>query len=328
MDPRLHDHSQNPPLLEVEGLSVSFSQYESGLRRRDLRVIHELSLDVHAGEILAIAGSSGSGKSLFAHAVLGLLPGNARVEGTLRYKGEDLTPERQEKLRGAELGFVPQSVNFLDPLMRVDDQVASGLEAEHRAKGAPSDPTSIRSAVRGVFQRLGLDASAARKYPFQLSGGMARRVLVSSAMIGGASLIIADEPTPGLDPALAKETMQALRQLADEGRGVVLITHDIDLAFDVADRIAVFYAGTALEVAPIADFAHDHTLRHPYTKALWHALPQNGFAPFPGFQPYALDLPQGCVFGPRCPHQTRDCVSHAPRMRKVRDAWVRCCHAT
>ena len=119
------------------------------------------------------------------------------------------------------------------------------------------------------------------------------------------------------------------RAMADAGKGVVLITHDIDLAFHIADRIAVFYAGTTVETAPAADFRRGpEALRHPYSQALWRALPQHGFQPIPGFQPYAGSLPQGCLFAPRCPHRTAECEQAVPPMETVRGGEVRCYHAT
>jgi len=158
---------------------------------------------------------------------------------------------------------------------------------------------------------------------------MARRVLVSTAMLTGAELVIADEPTPGMSLDQALEALKMFREMANRGCGVVLITHDIDLAFEFADRVAVFYAGTTVETAPAADFkAGPDALRHPYSKALWRALPQNGFEPIPGFQPYAGDLPKGCLFAPRCAHCTEECRKHMPSVREVRGGEVRCIHAT
>ena len=305
------------PLLEVSDLSVSFRMYDSGLEQKQLPVISSLSLKVLPGEILAVAGSSGSGKSLLASAILGILPGNATVSGSLRFDGEPLTPERQAKLRGTEIALVPQSVAFLDPLMKVGAQVDG-----HRKPR----PTERR---RKLFRRFGLPEQTERLYPFQLSGGMARRVLVSTALLTSARLIIADEPTPGMSLEQAEEALAMFRAMADEGKGVVLITHDIDLAFHIADRIAVFYAGTTVETAPAADFSQGpEALRHPYSKALWRALPQHEFRPIPGFQPYAGNLPSGCLFAPRCPCRTAECEKSVPPMQTVRKGEVRCFHAT
>ncbi|NLL19013.1 MAG: ABC transporter ATP-binding protein, partial [Clostridia bacterium] len=226
-------------LLSVENLSVSFRQYQGGLRQRELRVITDLNVSIKPGEIVAVVGSSGSGKSLLAHAVLGILPANAHMTGKMTYLGEELTPKRQARLRGKEIALIPQSVNFLDPLMRVKHQLVSG------GKGREQEAN-----LKEVLGRYQLKEEVGRLFPFQLSGGMARRVLVATAVTGDAQLIIADEPTPGLHDDVVRETLAHFRELADQGRGVMLITHDLEGALTVADRIAVFYAGTTVEIAP------------------------------------------------------------------------------
>ncbi|BCJ93835.1 peptide ABC transporter ATP-binding protein [Anaerocolumna cellulosilytica] len=301
-------------MLDINNLSVSFLMYGQGLEQKELTVISDLSVSVKEGEILAIAGSSGSGKSLLAHAILGILPNNSRVNGELLYCGKELTRKKQEQLRGKEIALVPQSVEYLDPLMQVGRQVI-GVDGS-------------KEKQKAVFKKYGLEDSVKKMYPFQLSGGMARRVLVSTAVISNAKLIIADEPTPGLSKEIAQTTMGHFRALADEGRGVILITHDLDLALAYADRIAVFYSGTTVEVAAAKDFNTGvEALRHPYTKALWRAMPQNGFQPIEGSQPYAGELPKGCLFAPRCPQRTKACEER-PSMRPLRGGEVCCIHAT
>ena len=308
---------QDIPLLEVSDLSVSFRMYDGALEQKELRVISNLSISARPGEILGIAGSSGSGKSLLASAILGILPGNAAVGGTMRYKGQEMTPALQKSLRGAQIALVPQSVAYLDPLMRV------GAQADGHRKPYPTEKR------RGLFKRFGLPEKTEKLYPFQLSGGMARRVLVSTALMTGAELIIADEPTPGMSLDQAMEALRMFREMADEGKAVILITHDIDLAFEFADKVAVFYAGATVEITPASDFrAGPEALRHPYSRALWRALPQNGFHPIGGFQPYAGDLPKGCLFAPRCPCAAAECHERIPPMREVRGGEVRCFHAT
>lgn len=306
------ENKQNTPVLEVDGLSVSFRMYDTADRafqQKNLQVITDLSMCVHAGEVLAVAGSSGSGKSLLASAILGILPDNAVAEGSMRYQGQELTPELQRKLRGTEIALVPQSVDFLDPLMRVGAQTKGNRRAH-------------------IFRRLGLPEETVRCYPFQLSGGMARRVLVSTALITDARLIIADEPTPGMSLDQALEALRSFREIADAGKAVILITHDIDLAFAFADRIAVFYAGMTVETARAEDFrAGAEALRHPYSKALWRALPQNGFEPTAGFQPYADNLPEGCPFAPRCSSRSPRCERELPPVRALRGGEVRCFYA-
>lgn len=302
-------------LLELHDLSVSFRMYDGGLEQKELQVISNLYLTVRPGEIVAIAGSSGSGKSLLASAILGILPENAVVRGHLHYKGEELTTARQRELRGREIALVPQSTTYLDPLMCVGAQA----DGHYRPR--------LTEKRRGIFHRLGLPEETERLYPFELSGGMARRVLVSTALLTDAELLIADEPTPGMSLEQALEALRMFREMADAGKAVILITHDIDLAVEFADRVAVFYAGTTVETAPAEDFRKGpDALRHPYSKALWRALPQNGFEPIPGFQPYAGNLPRGCLFAPRCPLRTEQCEKELPPVTEVRGGEVRCCH--
>lgn len=307
-------------MLTVRNLSVTFTMYDIGLVQRQLTVITDLDLDVQAGEVVAVVGASGSGKSLLAHAVLGILPPNAQVAGEMLFQGTTLTPARQAELRGRALALIPQSVGFLDPLMPVGQQV--------RRAAYLSGVSPTATAQSQVFQRYSLAQAVSRFFPFQISGGMARRVLTATAAIGNASLLIADEPTPGLHPNAVTETLKHLRQLADEGRGVILITHDIEAALRVADRVAVFYAGTTVEVAQTTDFqGRGEALRHPYTQSLWRALPQNDFVPVAGAQPPPDALPTGCLFAPRCVLVTSTCTAERPPMRPVRAGLVRCIHA-
>ena len=291
-------------ILEIEELSVSFLQYEGKSSRQSwLPVISGLSVAVREGELVAVVGSSGSGKSLLAHAILGILPYNARVTGNMKFQGELLDKNRIEKLRGNEIAFVPQSTMYLDPLMKVGKQVQG--TAGKKAGGLQ----------KKLFKRYGLPENTEEKYPFECSGGMTRRILLSTALMGNPKLIIAAEPTPGMDLELAKKSMKDFRKFADEGNGVLLITHDIELALHVADRIVVFYAGKTVEEAPVSDFDSEETLRHPYTKALWRALPQNGFVPLAGVQPYVKDMPEGCPFGPRCGWYQEHCREKIPMVQ-------------
>lgn len=255
------------PLLEVKNFSLHFHHYEKGLREKELEVVRNFNLTIHEGEIVAVVGASGSGKSLLANAILGILPANANVSGTLKYKGEPLSGERQSLLRGKEISLIPQSVNALDPLMKTGKQIRSMIKGRNK-----------KAVQQDVFQKVGLPASAGQRYPFELSGGMARRVLVSSSIVSSADLIIADEPTPGLDPATLKETVKLMKQFAGGVKGMMFITHDIEAALKVADKIAVFYEGETVEIAHSKDFSgKGEKLRHPYTKALWNALPKNDF---------------------------------------------------
>lgn len=307
-------------MLSIQNLSITFTMYDRGLAQKQLAVITELDLEVKAGEVMAVVGASGSGKSLLAHAVLGILPANAQLSGTMLFQGQLLTPERCQALRGRAIALIPQSVGYLDPLMRVGSQVQRNAMLGGLSKHAAS------ATVDRIFQRYELAEGVKRLYPFQLSGGMARRVLVSTAVVSQAELVIADEPTPGLHPDIVTETLNHLRELASEGKGVILITHDIEAALQVADRVAVFYAGTTVEIAAASDFP-SQKIRHPYTQALWRSLPQNDFIAVPGNQPSPDALPPGCLFSDRCPWVTDACRQARPPFLQVRDAPVRCIHA-
>ena len=302
-------------ILEIQGMSVSFDQYAHGFSKTTLEVIRDLDVKVHEGEMVAVVGSSGSGKSLLAHGILGILPYNAALGGKMLYQGEELTQERKERLRGNEIVLVPQSVAFLDPLMKIGPQIRKGKK----------DPAS-RARLDRIFEGYHLKKEVQDLYPFELSGGMNRRVLVSTAMKGEPKLVIADEPTPGLHIKMVRRVMEHFRELADRGAGVLLITHDLEQALAVADRVAVFYAGTTVEDAPVSDFRQEETLRHPYSKALWQAMPQNGFRFIPGTQPYVKEMPEGCPFAPRCTQCTEQCRGEIP-FRELRGGRVRCLHA-
>lgn len=307
------------PILSVKDLGISFSQYTKGLRRRELEVITNLDIDLYEGEILAVVGSSGSGKSLLAHAILGILPDNATTEGNIIYKGKSLSLKDKEKLRGREIVFIPQSVNFLDPLMKVSKQVKISIENKEKAN----------KRQRDIFNKYGLDKKVDNLYPFELSGGMARKVLLSTALVSDCKVIIADEPTPGLDEKSLNEALKDFRNIADSGCAILMITHDIEAALKIADKIAVFYAGTTLEIANVNDFkGDDKNLRHPYSKALFNALPQNGFKPIKGSQPMPNELPKGCLFQDRCECISEKCRLIRPNARMVREGMVRCLNAT
>ena len=304
------------PVLKIEHLNISFLQYTNGIRQSQLDVIRDLDVEVNTGEMVAVVGSSGSGKSLLAHAVLGILPYNAARGGRMTYRGSELTQERIVKLRGSEIVMVPQSLSYLDPLVKIGKQIRKGR----------NDQKTVEK-LKNIFRRYDLKEEVEDLYPFELSGGMNRRILISTALIEEPKLVIADEPTPGLDLKVAKRAMGHFRELADLGAGVLVITHDLELALETADRVVVFYAGCTVEEAASKDFIREETLRHPYTKALWRALPQHGFQFIEGVQPYVKEMPEGCPFSPRCSLCTQECRGDIP-YRSLRGGRVRCLYAT
>ena len=270
-----HDHAAvsqhfgGHHLLQVEGLSISFSMYDPfephffRARHKQMDTIHDLHISVHAGEIVAIVGASGSGKTLLADAILGLFASNALVKGRIWFDGVEQDPQTLAALRGQGISLVPQNINSLDPLLKVGRQI-KGVKGDH-------------NRMLALLARYGLPQSVADLYPHELSGGMARRVLLCCALMDDPKVIIADEPTPGLDPDLAQLALLDFRDFADEGGGVLLITHDIELALRVADRLAVFWEGTVVEETSVNSFSSPQNLKHPFSKALWYALPEHKF---------------------------------------------------
>lgn len=305
-------------LLNVSNISISFTQYIQGLKQIELKIISDLSLTVSEGEIVAVLGSSGSGKSLLAHGILGILPGNANLEGEMKYKGEILTKELKEELRGNEITLIPQSVNFLDPLMKVSEQAIGSFSNN-------KDKEEKLSKQRKIFEKYGLDKEVDDMYPFQLSGGMARRVLVSTALLSNPKLVIADEPTPGLDEKAVQETLNYLKEMAEDNVGILLITHDIEAALKVADKIAIFYAGFVIEIANVEDFSGDgENLTHPYTRALYDALPETKFKLTEGHQPLQGDEINGCPYLDRCENPLDKCYDTVPTLDDFNNKRVRC----
>ena len=324
------------PILQIKHLSVEFVRYERrtgrtrvsrelnssagklrnslGMYKRSLPVIRDLCLNIYPGQIVAVAGASGSGKSLLAHSILDILPYNSHREGVILYDGDILTSERAADLRGKEIVLVPQGVTYLDPLMKVGPQLWKGKKDRETKK-----------RYRSALKRYGMDPETEKRYPFELSGGMARRVMIASASAESPRLIIADEPTPGLDARAAKRILRHFRELADEGAGILFITHDLRLALAIADRVAVFYAGETIEEADAADFSDVAGLRHPFTKALWNAMPEHGFAPASGAQPYPGQIRSGCLFSGQCIKCRKECLSRENiPLQPYKGGMVRC----
>ena len=284
-------------LLDVENVSISFIQYVQGLNQRDLKVITDLTLDVSEGEILAILGSSGSGKSLLAHAIFGILPENANLNGKIKFKGKELSQEDKEELRGDEIALIPQSVNFLDPLMKISDQAIGKTESKEEKK-------EKKAKQREIFERYNLGPEVDEMYPFQLSGGMARRVLVSTALLSSPQLVVADEPTPGLDEKTVKETLNHFKQMKEDGVGV---------------------SGYVIEIAENKDFSgNGENLLHPYTKSLYNALPANGFELTKGHQPLHGEIPEGCPYYNRCEMAFDRCKNERPQLISLGNKKIRC----
>jgi len=234
-------------MLRVENLTVRFRQH-SGAR---LTPLAGVSLRLARGEVVGLVGGSGAGKSLVAEALLGLLPRNAELSGRVDIDGQP--PQR------AALALAPQALDALDPLARLGVQVERFAQLANRRV----DPTALLGSLE-------LHGDAARAYPHQLSGGMAKRALLATALATGAEFLIADEPTLGLDPELADSLMALFTRLADEGRGVLVISHDLPRLVRISARVTILQEGRMVETAAASAFPAG-TLTHPFTRALWAA---------------------------------------------------------
>lgn len=286
--------------LTVDGLTVRFR-----LRRAVVRAVTDVIFAVRAGECLALVGESGCGKSVLAAALLGLLPGNAEVHGRALLDDVDLLscPERvlARQVRGRRIGLVTQSpAAHLTPVRTARAHLEEAVSQLGTAGG------DRLAAADRYAARAGLRPSDLDRYPHQLSGGLAQRVGTALALAGEPWLLIADEPTTGLDRDLVDHTMTELARLRDAGHGILLITHDLAAAETVADRVAVMYASRIVEISPAAAFFAGP--RHPYSAALLDALPDRAFRPLPGFPPELTKLPAGCAFAPRCPRADDACA--------------------
>ena len=284
-------------LLRVTNLGVRFR-----LRDAVVQAVTDLDLTVRRGELLAVVGESGCGKSVLAHALLGLLPANATVTGYAHLGTVDLLGCGEKRLarevRGRQIGLVPQSpATALTPVRTGRSLLAETLRAYGRDPGKAGE----------LAADAGLPAADLDRYPFQLSGGMAQRLVTALALAGDPPLLIADEPTTGLDRPLVDHTLDLLRRRCDNGSAVLLITHDLAAAERVADTVAVMYASRIVEHRPAAQvFGRPG---HPYTAALLDALPGRAFRPIPGHPPMLTALPSGCAFAARCPRVSEVCGS-------------------
>ncbi|WP_418960643.1 ABC transporter ATP-binding protein [Streptomyces tritici] len=290
-------------LLSVRGLTVRFRL--PGGRR--VAAVSDVGFDLAAGECLALVGESGCGKSVLASALLGLLPGNAEASGTALLDGLDLLAADERTLarrvRGRRVGLVPQSpAAHLTPVRTVRAQLEETVRELTPVPRGERRAAAEAAAARAAFPPGHLD-----RHPHELSGGLAQRAATALALVGDAPLLLADEPTTGLDRALVDRTADELRRHTDDGRGLLLITHDLAAAERIADRVAVMYAGRIVEVAPAARFFGAPGPRHPYARGLLDALPTRAFAPIPGLPPELSALPDGCAFAPRCARVTDAC---------------------
>jgi peptide/nickel transport system ATP-binding protein len=331
-------------LLEIRGLTVDYGEGPGAVHAVD-----RVDLTLHRSETLGLAGESGSGKSTLAHAVTRLLkppgnisageviyhprPGSRIPAGSVKKKWFGRTPEGSEDVvrgsvnvldmdnrqlrafRWEEIAIVFQSaMNALNPVKDVYSQIADTLRAHRPGITRPE----IRKRTAHLLETVGVPAGRMTSFPHELSGGMRQRVMIAMALALDPEILIMDEPTTALDVVVQREVLAELIRLRDEfGFAVIFITHDLSLLLEIADRVAIMYAGRVVEEAPAAQIYHDPT--HPYTQGLVGSFPplrgpRRELTGIPGSPPDLRDLPPGCSFAPRCPHAFEPCTKVAPAL--------------
>jgi peptide/nickel transport system ATP-binding protein len=305
--------------LKISHLSVEF-QTEEGrvLAVDDVSFVHEKE------ETLALVGETGCGKSVIALAVMGLLPANAKITGEVLFSGKNLLELGEKelaKVRGKELALILQNPSLaLNPLMVIGRQI-SELYRVHEKMGKKT----AAARTKELLERMGFKEVAGHydRFPFQFSEGMNQRVLIAAALALSPRVILADEPTKGLDDGLKEEITYELSAIKKEKKSaLLLITHDLSAARRIGDRVAVMYAGEIVETAGVDDFFKDPL--HPYSRALLKSLPESGFVPVPGQAPSALSPPRGCKFHPRCADKMEICAESKPQPADVSGRTVKC----
>ncbi len=314
-------------LLEIRDLSISLPA-----NGRMLPIVEGISLSLNRGEVLGIAGESGSGKTMSAMAVMGLLPKDAEVTGSIRYEGRELIGlgERDfREIRGRDIAMVFQDpLSSLHPMLTIEKQLTDHLR-KHRKASRSAARTRAEELLRLV--QLPNPAKTLRAYPHQLSGGQRQRVAIAIALACEPSLLIADEPTTALDVTVQAGIIELLLSLTEQvDIGVMIVTHDLGVLSSIADRLAVFYAGEVVETARAAEVFSRPA--HPYTEALLAAVPHESesgeidLKPMRGTPPSAGEWPEGCRFNPRCAYVERQCYSVHPVLSESEPGHLVACH--
>ena len=318
------------PLLEVNNLAVTVPT-DGG----DLYAVRGLSYHIAPGEVVAMVGESGSGKSAAAMAVIGLLPPYAEVTGSVRLEGNELlgtSDAEMSTIRGARIGTVFQDpMSALTPVYTVGDQIAEAITVHHAEVGK----AEARRRAVGLMDLVGITAAEtrARSFPHELSGGERQRVVIAIAIANDPDLIICDEPTTALDVTVQAQILEVLKTARDvTGAGVLIITHDLGVVAEFADRALVMYAGRAVETASVTDLYADR--RMPYTAGLLGSVPRlaaprgERLVPIPGAPPSLVTLPPGCPFAPRCPLAIDECRAAEPALEPVAPGHTAACVRT
>ena len=318
-------------LLEVKSLCTEFP-----VKRGVVRAVDDVSFEVSEGEILAIV-ESGSGKSVTSLSIMGLLaePGHV-AGGEMTFDGKDLvhlSEKEYREMRGNDMAMIFQEpMTSLNPVYRIGDQIVEAIRTHEKV----SKKEALTRAI-DLLRKVGIPSPEARvrDYPHQMSGGMRQRVMIAMALACNPKLLIADEPTTALDVTIQAQILDLLRRLReDTDMAVLLITHDLGVVSEIADRVVVMYCGQVVEYAPAETIFHKNEYSHPYTEGLMLSIPRldtpsdERLEAIPGAVPHPLDLPKGCKFAPRCKYATERCLEEEPELIHVSDTQqVRCFYA-
>ena len=305
-------------LLEIRGLTVELPTAQGWVRP-----VNEVSLRISDGECVGLVGESGSGKTMLSLALMGLLPLGARVKGNAQLESPrarreltQLTEREWREVRGQEIAMIFQEpMTSLNPVMRVGAQIEEAILAHEPKLKANEGRNRMLTVLRQAA--MSEPEQRAQQYPHQLSGGLRQRAMIAMALAAGPHLLIADEPTTALDVTVQKEILELLQELRRKlGLGLLFITHDLGVVAQVADRVAVMYAGRIVEEGPAKEVLGSP--RHPYTQGLLAASPRlerGKLTPIPGSVPQLTALPPGCAFEPRCGFRRSECSVAVPELR-------------
>jgi peptide/nickel transport system ATP-binding protein len=305
-------------LLEVKDLCVDFLTSYG-----DVRAVHNVSFEVYKGETFGIIGESGSGKSVISLAILKLLPHNACISGTIYFNKKNLLTiksEQMRSIRGKHISLMPQNPAVsLNPVLKNEIQLTEIFEQQKIDK-----KEGLRKSIDIMNQLYLKDPSRIlRLYPHQLSGGMKQRLLAAMALSFHPKLLIADEPTKGMDHEAKKKSIELFMKIKQEhGQTMLVITHDLDLALEICNRVAVMYSGEIVEIDEASKVINSPS--HPYTKGLIKALPKNCLIPLDGQSPSKVKLPDGCLFNERCKNRSIPCLKKHPQIKQYNGGWIRC----
>jgi peptide/nickel transport system ATP-binding protein len=306
-------------LLSIQNLNVEFKTPTG-----QVQAVDGVTLKLRRTETLALVGETGCGKSTIAHSILNLLPENAEAQGKIIYKNKNLLLLQEKELaqlRGQEISLVMQNPALaLNPVLTIGHQITEPLIVHQSLKKSES-----LLIAKDLLKKLHFKgpSNAIRAYPFEMSGGMKQRVLIGISVVLNPQIIIADEPTKGLDSRLRKMVLEELKLVREMNHSsMILITHDLNAARQISDRTAVMYAGEIIELGDTQEFFEEPL--HPYSKALMKSLPERGFKSIPGVSPSMIQPPEGCKFHPRCPLKKEICSIQRPDFVRTQDRDVKC----